>query len=335
MTKPSFSQLVKWPIQRVGASGSVLLLILHSFLLGCSNHGKPEKAAAPLKSRFVRTEVAMPNSEKRYPVWITRSPGEPILLLHALNGISPETLLFALEMEMWGYRIYLPSLYGDSVDGRDTFGFSEGYLMSKKLKRHPDWRLLDADDPGMILDDVAEMSRWVARREAGRHLTVMGNSLTGNFPLALLDQPAVKTAVVSQPALPVMRNYQVLLGIPQTPNRGKSLAVPDADFERSFEAMKSDPEKRIIGFHYRHDPIAPIAKFDLLARALEKEGLENRFTAYVLDSHGDTYARQRPWVVSGQTEECRKMLTPHSTLINPENRKDRDWFRARLREVLE
>ncbi len=301
---------------------------------GCANHCKPEKAAAPAKSRFVRSEILLSNSEKRYPVWITRSPGRPVLLLHALNGLSPETLRFALEMETWGYRIYLPSFYGESVDGHDTFGLDKALMMSRKLKQHPDWKLFDANDPGQILDDIAEMSRWLAREEPGRDLTVIGNCLTGNFPLALLDQPAVKTAVIAQPALPVMRDYQIFLAIPQMAARRKSLAIPAVDLKRSFEAIRSDPGKRIVGFHYHRDPLAPIAKFDRLAKALEEEGLENRFTAFVLQTDGRAYGSRRSWVVSNSTEERRKMLTPHSTIINPENRIDREWFRERLKEEL-
>lgn len=277
----------------------------------------------------------MPDSEKSYPVWMTKSPGEPILLLHALNGLSPETLKFALEMETWGHRVFMPSLYGESVDGLDTFGLDEALLMSKKLKKDPDWNFFDADDPGPILDDVAEMSRWLARREPGRDLTVIGNCLTGNFPLALLDQPQVKTVVLAQPALPAERDFQVLLRIPQLPHRRRSLAMPDGIVEHSIAAMKSDAEKRIVGFHYHHDPLAPMVKFDRLAKQLRKEGLENRFTAYVLQIEGDTYGGKRRWVFSDSTEEKRKMLTPHSTIINPENRTDRNWFRARLREALE
>lgn len=299
-----------------------------------TNCCQPEKTPPPPQSRFIRSEIPMPGSEKSYPVWRTRSPGKPVLLLHALNGISPKTLLFALEMEGWGYRVYLPSLYGQTIGGQSAFGYDMALNMSKKLKRDPDWNLFDSNHPGSILEDVAKMSRWVAQQERGRDLTVIGNCLTGNFPLALLDQPAVKTVVLAQPALPVVKNYQVLFQLPQFPHKRRSLALPQGTLDRGLAAMKANPKKRIVGFHYSNDPLAAPVKFDTLHRKLKLAGLEDRFTAYVLSPENSNYAETRDWVMGGVTAIPKKLLVPHSTLINPESLTDREWFRNRLRGEL-
>ncbi|MEN8715220.1 MAG: hypothetical protein ABF384_09950, partial [Verrucomicrobiales bacterium] len=95
------------------------------------------------------------------------------------------------------------------------------------------------------------------------------------------------------------------------------------------------PDKRIIGFHYRNDPIAPIVKFDTIRETLLEAGVEDRFTAYVLAPKGMLYAQKRSaWVVGGVSQQQTTILTPHSTIINPVTLIDRGWFRDRLREEL-
>ena len=77
-------------------------------------------------------------------------------------------------------------------------------------------------------------------------------------------------------------------------------------------------------------------KFDHLHERLTEVKLTSRFTAYVMELPDSTYAEARSdWVVSDITKEKRRMLTPHSTLSNPESRDDRDWYRTRLRRELD
>jgi len=321
-----------------------LLLALAFFIgaivqTGCVTTGKPGAKAAtpdlPKESSFVRSEVAIPGSERSYPMWRTRSGGRPVLLLHPINGLSGDFLRFALEMESWGYRVYFPSLYGDPIKGGPAYGYDEELGSIKLLRESGTWNPVSTESTGPIVDDVRTMARWVSGQEGGHGLIVVGNSLTGTFPLALLDEPCVKTAVLGQPALPAMRVPQVILRIPQSMKKRRALTLTDAQWNSIAVSLRKNPDKRIIGFHYREDPIAPIERFDSLHDRLEAEGLADRFKAYVLSPDGEAYAAERrAWVVGSDTVERRKMVTPHSTYLDAENLEDREWFRGHLQRAL-
>ncbi|MCG8598639.1 MAG: dienelactone hydrolase family protein [Verrucomicrobiales bacterium] len=295
----------------------------------------PENKDAPPVSEFREISISVPSGEP-CPTWHTPQRGKPVVLLHALNGISPKTLEFAQEMARWGYRVYLPSLYGDCIEGQSPFGWDEALEAAKFLPDDPRWNIYGENEgPGPVLDDVREVVRFVSRREGGRQVVVIGNCLTGSFPLALLDEPAVDLAVLAQPAMPLLRDGQVIFRIPQRRIIAASTGLSDEQWHRTIAALKTNPDKRIIGFHYRNDPLAPIWKFDTIHETLRNAGISERFTAYVLAPGGMMYSRKRPdWVIGGVTKQQRTMITPHSTIINPVTKTDRDWFRKHLRKEL-
>lgn len=306
------------------------------FLTGCVSMGKPQVAPdLPRESRFVRSEVAISGTDRSYPMWRTRSGGPPVLLLHPINGLSGDFLRFALELDSWGYRVYFPSLYGDPIKGEPAFGYDKELGSIKLLRESGTWNPVSPESTGPIVDDVRAIARSVSRREGGRGLIVIGNSLTGAFPLALLDEPCVKTAVLGQPALPAMRVPQVMLRIPQSMEKRRALTLTDAQWSRITAALRKDPDKRLIGFHYEEDPVAPIERFDALHGRLAASGLGGRFRAYVLSPPGSAFAAERSdWVVGRDTTERRRMVTPHSTYLDAGNGEDREWFRERLRSAL-
>lgn len=306
------------------------------FQTGCVSIGHPDREPGlPSESRFVRHRVTIPGSERFYPVWRTRSGGRPVLLLPPINGLSGDFLRFALEMETWGYRVYFPSLYGDPVRGEPAFGYDRELGSIRLLKESGTWNPVSSESTGPIVEDVRAMARWVSRREGGRDLVVIGNSLTGAFPLALLDEPCVKTAVIGQPALPAMRVPQVMLRIPQSREKRKAIPLREEEWKRVLSALRGDSGKRILGFHYADDPIAAIERFDTLHDRLGAAGLGSRFRAFVLVAPGDTYAESREaWITSAETVERRGLVTPHSTYLDAENAEDLDWFRQRLRAQL-
>lgn len=314
------------------------LLLLPSCITVPASHSEgpsvleAERKVAPPESRFVK--LSIPGSTGSFTTWRTRSPGHPVLLLHAINGLSPALLHLALEMETWGYRVYLPSLYGDPIAGEPAYGFNKTVSMVKVLKRDGRWNPVSTTDLGSIVDETAWIARWVSRAEGGRRITVMGNSLTGAFPLALLDEPVVRVAVIAQPATPVPRLHQIMLRSPRSAEERSSLSLDEAGWSRLIRALRTDPGKRIIGFNYHDDPIGTIERFDRLHERLAKAGLSGRFRAYVLSREETDYSQGRPWVRGGITAEKPAMLTPHSTFIEPENLADRDWFRTKLREAL-
>lgn len=294
-----------------------------------------ERNTPPPEASFLKVELPGSSKGATYPTWQTRSEGPPILLLHALNGISPSILHWALEMEAWGYRVYLPSLYGDPIQGESAYGYDDGIAATKFLAKDPIWDLDSTSHPGPIVEEVRALARGVSAREGNTDIAVIGNCLTGIFPLTILNEPSVRLAVLSQPAMPVMKFHEVLFRIPQSRSKQEALPLSSEFLFPVFKAMQADPSKRIVGFHYVHDPVAPIVKFDRLHESLTAAGLANRFSAYVMEKPNSSWANDRAeWAIAVDTAQPRKMLTPHSTLSNPESREDRDWFREQLRREL-
>lgn len=295
---------------------------------------KPGPKAPPPESQFTKLTISVPTSDRVYPTWRTKSYGKPILLLHPVNGLSPDLLDFALELEDWGYRVYLPSLYGDPILGDPAYGYDKGLGSIKVIRKEGNWNPVSTETMGPIVDDIAALARSISRRE-GRSIAVIGNSFTGNIPLALLGEPSVRLAVLAQPAMPVKRVPQIMLRVPQSKEKRSSLALSEEDWTRTISALRRNRSKRIVGFHYTNDPMAPIEKFDALHERLADAGLANRFTAYVLAPDQSEYIEERSsWVVGNTTREKKKILTPHSTYISPENPEDREWFRKQLKTAL-
>ncbi len=314
---------------------AVAIVSLPLLLAACATRKKPAATAPPPESRFVRQEISVPGTGRSYPVWRTRAPGRPILLFHPINGLSPDCLRFALELERWGYRVYLPGLYGDPVAGDPAYGYDRELGSIRVIRRAGTWNPVSAESTGAIVGDAAAIARWVSRREGGRRLAVIGNSLTGAFPLALLDESCVGLAVLGQPALPAKRLPRILLRLPQPAEERRALPLDEEKWSAIARALRRDPDKRLVGFHYQDDPVASIERFDTLHERLARAGLSRRFTAYVKTPVSGTFAAERRgWVVAAETEERRKMVTPHSTYLDAENEADRAWFRERLRETL-
>lgn len=320
---------------------SLLIAVLSvAILSSCSTVGKldrPPVAASslPAESSFVKFEIAVPGTSRTYPVWRTRSAGRPILLLHAINGLSPDLLNFALVLEDWGYRAYLPSLYGDPIGRTPAYGYDKGLASIKVIRDTGIWNPLSIDSPGPIVSDLATIARTVSAREGGRHLAVIGNSLTGFFPLALLEEPCVRFAVLGQPAVPAKKVPQIMLHLPHSPEEKRSLTLTDEKWNDLVRVLQRNPDKTLVGFHYLEDPMAEIERFDELHERLDRAGLARRFTAYVKTPPAHPFAgERRSWVVASETHEKRRTLTPHSTYLDAADPEDRVWFRAKLKSAL-
>lgn len=293
------------------------------------------KSDLPNESRFVKFEISVPGTSRSYPVWRTRSNGRPILLLHAINGLSPELLNFALVLEDWGYRAYVPSLYGDPIGKAPAYGYDKSFASIRVIRDSGVWNPVSTESAGKIVSDIAVIARTVSAREGGRSLAVIGNSLTGSFPLALLEERCVRLAVLGQPAVPAKRMPQILLRIPHRPEEKRSLTLTDEKWQDIVGALRRNPGKRIVGFHYLEDPMAEIDRFDELHERLARGGLAHRFTAYVKTPPDHSFAKERrSWVVASETDEKRGTLTPHSTYLDAADLEDRAWFRAKLRSAL-
>jgi dienelactone hydrolase len=267
-------------------------------------------------------------SKYEYPVWRSKKhDGPPILVLHELNGLNPAVLDFCLELECNGWTTYAPALWGDY--GWDKLRASLDVLHDSS----PRWQLHDRQTSGQVLDDCVAMTRWISRMHGGKRVVVMGNCLTGSFPLALLAESKVKAGILCQPALPMTHpEWLSLLGGCQSIETRRSFGIPDAAFEKTLAVMTRDPSKKLIGFHYAQDWVAPMEKFDRLHAALANHGMGERFRPVVLVPR--RFSRE-PWWHSEPTQVARNLKGPHNTVTSSGSQADRIRMRKLLLQWLE
>lgn len=301
-----------------------LLLSVGLIFSGCATHSCRTQLAVPCVSNFKKLNFCGP-SQHDYPVYRTPRKGPPVLVLHELNGLSAGPLDFAVELGNHGWTVYAPALFGEYGDSRPIAALGD-------LKRDTRWKLYDPHDSGPVLDDVAAMVGWISRQHRGQRVIVMGNCLTGGFPLALLGRRDVKAAILCQPALPLTTFWQAIFKNQPEPLRSH-MGLPPRDEQAAFAAMKRDGSKVLLGFHYLEDPVAPIEKFDRLHAQLREAGLEDRFRPVVLVPVEK--GRREAWWEVHFTAVRRGFAKPHNTVTESGSETDRRAMRQRLRQQLE
>jgi dienelactone hydrolase len=187
---------------------------------------------------------------------------------------------------------------------------------------------------GLVLNDMAAMTRWISARHGGQRVVVMGNCLTGAFPLALIAEKTVCAGVLCQPALPIANpSYLAIIGGCQSHETKRSLGIPLSELEAAYRALAEDRSKKLLGFHYLQDWIAPMEKFERIHEDLASRGMENRFRPVVLmprDSQADASWWQR------QTTNVTRSLNgkPHNTVTSSGNMEDRRRMRSLMLRLL-
>jgi hypothetical protein len=156
----------------------------------------------------------------------------------------------------------------------------------------------------------------------------MGNCLTGGMPLGMLDLPSVSTAIACQPALPVKTLSAELRGM------SNSWGIPEEIETAAIHALRRDPSKRMLGFHFYEDPAAPYGKFERLHEKLGAE-LGHRFRPVIVLRGSSKMTPPDWWDEPVLRTSVRPSLTePHSTVCGAMNPRDRQNLRKRFFELL-
>jgi dienelactone hydrolase len=299
--------------------------LLPVLLSGCAliTHGKQfGKCPLPDESGFVRQEFHGTASGHDYPLYVTRGGKAPFLMLHPLGGLDPCTLEVCKELESRGWKVYAPILDGGTYGERNI---PRSYLY---VQNHPAWKVRDPHDCGDVLLDMRQLVQHISRIHGGGRVVAMGNCITGAMPLGMLDLKCVSTAVLCQPALP----FNSLSGR----RRGDldAWAIPAETEQAVFGALRRDPTKRILGFHFYEDPAAPYVKFETLHERLGTE-LSNRFRPVVVLRGSSKMTPPAWWDQPVLRTSVRPSLSePHSTVCGAMDPGDRKRLRKRFHELL-
>lgn len=184
----------------------------------------------------------------------------PVLLLHELPGLSPGTLAYAEELSK-DFTVYVPLLFGKKGESLVWNGY-RAYWFRGPADFSPsgEW---GASPQGSVpvVTWLRGVVQEIEKQHQNQRIGIIGNCMTGAFPLALLDNPRVGAAVVAQPALPMSFFFC------PTESDKQSLGLSKID----EDAMRKSTAK-IYGVRFEGDCIANSRKHQWL-----KETLHARF----------------------------------------------------------
>jgi dienelactone hydrolase len=128
----------------------------------------------------------------------TAGSGRAVVVVHEVPGLHPGVLDFARRLVAAGYRVYLPSLFGDPGASLTTAATVRSIA-----------RICVSREFAVLADRTSPVVTWLralaARADAecgGPGVDAVGMCLTGGFAMAMAVHPVVLAPVLSQPGLP-------------------------------------------------------------------------------------------------------------------------------------
>jgi|GEM_PF-856273 len=235
------------PANRLGAVLVLLVLLLAGALFSggcCGLKTHHQRRLGPDTSRLsYQEDTDLFSALNRKILRFGAPEGAPaVLLLHEIGGATPEALELGERLKKEGYTVYVPVLFG---------GIGERHPNLLARCRSHDFRCLSNSASPLaheLLDKL--LPRLAARHPA---IGVIGMCLTGNFPLLLVQHGSVKAAVVSQPALPLLRKSVI--------------GLSDQEL-RATKAALDSKKTRVLYFRYSLDCVSPGERLEALSKAL-------------------------------------------------------------------
>jgi dienelactone hydrolase len=243
---------------------ALILVFTANLIVGGCGHGSihhktPEayKLDNILSESVVSTKVSIEHDVYFFPGPSRQAP--PILLLHELPGLSPNTLYFAEALSK-DFNVYVPLLFG-SPNQENTF---LGTLASLFSAEWAERTALQGSRPITVW--ASTTLDWISTHHPGQPVGVIGMCLTGAMPLSLLDHKEIKAIVVAQPTLPIF-------------GEDYDLGISAQEWEIA-KRRASTGDIHVYGVRFEYDTIAKRAKHERLKKELgEKVFLDREISA--------------------------------------------------------
>jgi dienelactone hydrolase len=236
----------------LGGSAVFLLGCVHGVKAGTVHHGSPveERMQAPSEcatiEQFTRFEFSRGREAK--PVY-QYGTGPGVLILHEIDGLTPETLCLAKSIGDKGYSVFLPAFFGEA--GQEPGGALVRTLRRVSICAGHDFCCFCKEQSSPVVGWLRELLPEIGKRAAGKGIGVIGMCLTGSFPIALMDDPAVKVVVMSQPSLPLA----------WTASLKPALGLSEPEIRN---AKRRSMEVEMLAFRFADDSISPPEKLETL-----------------------------------------------------------------------
>ncbi|MBY5163141.1 dienelactone hydrolase family protein [Salsipaludibacter albus] len=195
---------------------------------------------------------------RRFEV-VSYGEGPPVVLLHELHGVSTAFHELACMLQLQGYSVHVPLLYGDS-EVRSTLG---GAVKAWSCLRR-EMALFSAGGPDKLTNWLnALIAELVADPEldASRGVAVIGMCMTGGIVLGTLANESTATVISSQPSSPMR---------PWSPTTSADLGLSDETLEAAEES-----DTPLLCLRYRNDPLCGDGRFDHIRTRLKSTDEEH------------------------------------------------------------
>ena len=203
--------------------------------------------------------VTFVHSGRSHPVY-RAGVGPAVVVIHEIPGLHPGVIDFARRLVAAGYRVYLPSLFGQP-----------GAPVSAGSMVRSIGQVCVAREFALLADRTSPVAHWLRALAAQAHeecggpgVGAVGMCFTGGFALAMAVDPSVLASVLSQPGLPA----------PVTGRKRAALGLDAADLVRVQE--RTQHGLCVLGLRFTADRGSPPERFETLRRTLGAafEGIE-------------------------------------------------------------
>ena len=186
--------------------------------------------------------------------------GPAVVVVHEIPGLHPGVIDFGRRLVDAGYRVYLPSLFGQP-----------GAPVSAGSMVRSIGQVCVTREFALLADRTSPVSSWLRALAAQAHaecggpgVGAVGMCFTGGFALAMAVEPAVLASVLSQPGLPA----------PLTARKRAALGLDAGDLVRVQE--RTQHGLCLLGLRFSADRGSPPERFETLRRVLGDafEGIE-------------------------------------------------------------
>jgi dienelactone hydrolase len=227
-------------------------------LAALAKSGVAAPQADPDIPGFAKSQFSSSNGRWHWTVY-RAGGGPPVLILHELYGLTPQCVALARRLadpKRGGFSVYIPLLFGTA---NHPDGGLQNALYDANCVQHVrtsgDFAGLDLKRSSPIVAGLAELVQKMARDHSGAPVGAIGQCLTGNFPLALMQFVPIGAAIMSQPALPFALDHT------------KAAAIGLSDEQVSIVKGQAD---KILAFRFQRDHICPTARFETYANIFGK-----------------------------------------------------------------
>jgi dienelactone hydrolase len=174
-----------------------------------------------------------------HPVYFDGA-GPAVVLMHEIDGMTPECVGVADRIAAAGFTVYLPLFFGEPNVRLPLLEWPRALF----CVRH-EFNLLHSNGASPVAEWLRELCRRADKLCGGRGVGVIGLCLTGNVVLSAMLEPVVRVPVLCEPALPF--------------GFGKSaLGVPQGDVEDACRMAARSP---ILAYRFTTDTISPPERF--------------------------------------------------------------------------